>query len=168
MRIYQVSDWIAHEHAKSISTSHVPVDCTCTIGTTEPACLGLLSNGSSAERWSRPLHITLICYPLSTWLSFAAVCFSSPPDSQWYLPSCLGFTTHSPPAQCWGNGDTNYNVDESKEERMVLCLVFNRIEVWKMPLVQICFIRHLNAPEDPALKNIRQKYSLKAETQLKG
>lgn len=37
-----------------------------------------------------------------------------------------------------------------------------------MPLVQICFIKHLNAPEDPALRDIRQKYSLKAEMQLKG
>lgn len=29
--------------------------------------------------------------------------------------------------------------------------------VWKLPLVQICFIRHLNAPEDPALRDIGQK-----------
>lgn len=40
--------------------------------------------------------------------------------------------------------------------------------MWKIPLVQICFIRHLNAPKDPALRDIRQKYSLKAEMHLKG
>lgn len=37
-----------------------------------------------------------------------------------------------------------------------------------MLLVIICFIRHQNAPEDPALRDIRQNCFLKAEIQLKG
>lgn len=73
-------------------------------------------------------HVILICYPLSTWLSFSPVHLSFPPDSQ-YLSPCLGFTTHPSPAECQSNGHTNDKVGESKEERIVLCLVFNRMEV---------------------------------------
>lgn len=121
--------WMAHEHATNKSTACGPADCTPTTAVMVPAFLAPLSNGSSVEQWIRALYITLICYPLSTWLCVAPGCFSSPSwDSHGYRESCLKFAIH-PPTQCWSNRDTKDNTDECEEERMFLCWFFNRIEV---------------------------------------